>query len=122
MADQTPVVTLTAEASKSVVALSLQLDSCHPYFLSPSDNPRMNLLNVVFDGSCYGNWRRGVPISLSAKNKLGFITGGYRSPDPNSPLLNQWQRCNDMVIAWLLNSLSREISESVIYSQNATEL
>ncbi|XP_070018352.1 uncharacterized protein [Nicotiana sylvestris] len=38
------------------------------------------------------------------------------------PMQDQWRRCNDMVIAWLLNSLSKDIAESVIYSQTAEEL
>lgn len=33
-----------------------------------------------------------------------------------------WQRCNDMVISWILNSLSRDISESVLYTANASAL
>ncbi|KAH0683839.1 hypothetical protein KY289_021591 [Solanum tuberosum] len=61
------------------------------------------------------------PVDV-AKNKLGFINGSCPIPSHDSPLLIQWQRCNDMVIAWLLNSLSRDISESVIYSQTAVEL
>ncbi|KAH0636635.1 hypothetical protein KY289_036550 [Solanum tuberosum] len=33
-----------------------------------------------------------------------------------------WRRCNDMVLSWLLNSLSKEISASVIYSVTAKNL
>lgn len=65
-----PVTPQSAYTSKSALTPSQQIDSCHPYFLSSSDSPGMNLLNVTFDGSCYGNWCRGVHISLSAKNKL----------------------------------------------------
>ncbi|XP_019248654.1 PREDICTED: uncharacterized protein LOC109227920 [Nicotiana attenuata] len=67
----------------------------------------------------------GVLISLSAKNKLGFINGSCQKPVENSPLFAlfaQWRRCNDMVITWLLNSLRKHIAESVIYSQTAEEL
>lgn len=37
-------------------------------------------------------------------------------------LFDQWGRCNDMVIAWLLNSLSKDISESLLYSQTTSDL
>nr|XP_033510403.1 uncharacterized protein LOC117275164 isoform X2 [Nicotiana tomentosiformis] len=43
-------------------------------------------------------------------------------PKKDSSLLVQWTRCNDMVIIWLLNSLSKEIAASVIYSQTAADL
>ncbi|XP_019231650.1 PREDICTED: uncharacterized protein LOC109212458 [Nicotiana attenuata] len=116
---KTPIVVGTSHIFSSP---SQQVDPCHPYFLTSSDNPGVNLININFDGTSYANWRRGVLISLTAKNKLGFINGSFPCPSSDSPLIDQWQRCNDMVISWLLNSLSRDIAESVIYSQTAEEL
>ncbi|XP_019229991.1 PREDICTED: uncharacterized protein LOC109210961 [Nicotiana attenuata] len=97
-----------SSTSQITLTPAQQIDSCHPYFLTSSDNPGINLINISFDGSSYANWRRGVLISLSAKNKLGFI--------------NAMEKSNDMVIVWLLKSLSKDIGESVIYSQTAEEL
>lgn len=54
-------------------SLSEQVDPCHPYFLTSSDNPGVNLININFDGTNYANWRKGVLISLSAKNKWGLL-------------------------------------------------
>ncbi|XP_060210964.1 uncharacterized protein LOC132637980 [Lycium barbarum] len=82
----------------------------------------MNLISASFDGNSYGNWKRGVLISLSAKNKLCFINDKAEIPEETSPLFEQWSRCNDMVIAWLLNSLSKDTAESVLYSQRASDL
>jgi hypothetical protein len=48
-------------------------------------------------------------ISLSAKNKTGFITSKIKEPhkalNPEEHTL--WQRCNDMVLSWILNSVSQ---------------
>ncbi|XP_070019263.1 uncharacterized protein [Nicotiana sylvestris] len=63
-----------------------------------------------------------VLIAISAKNKLGFINGSYVEPaidDKDYPL---WSRCNDMVTSWLLNSLTKEIGDNVIYSRKAKDL
>ncbi|XP_070053443.1 uncharacterized protein [Nicotiana tomentosiformis] len=79
-------------------------------------------LPVVFDGRSYGGWRRAVVIALSAKNKLGFIDGSLAVPAANSGLQQAWARSNDMVFSWLLNSLSKEIADSVLYSQSAKDL
>lgn len=98
------------------------IDSNHPYFLTHSDAPGMNLINNTFDGKGYQAWKRSILIALSAKNKLGFITGAQSTPAAGSPDLQPWSRCNDMVTSWLLNSLSREIADSVIYSRSAREL
>ncbi|XP_070054798.1 uncharacterized protein [Nicotiana tomentosiformis] len=118
----TPGTILDVVVGNTTVVASNLVDGTHPYFLNSSDSPGMNLINVSFDGTSYGNWRRGVLISLSAKNKLEFINGSCQKPVKNSPLFAQWRRCNDMVIAWLLNSLSKNIAKSIIYSQTAGEL
>ena len=36
--------------------------------------------------------------------------------------LQQWRRCNNLVKAWLLNSISEDIKASVIYSESAYEI
>ncbi|XP_070048846.1 uncharacterized protein [Nicotiana tomentosiformis] len=67
-------------------------------------------------------WRRAVIIALFAKNKLGFIDGTLVVPKADSRIQQVWARCNDMVLSWLLNSLSKEIAESVLYSQSTNDL
>ncbi|XP_070036371.1 uncharacterized protein [Nicotiana tomentosiformis] len=98
------------------------IDSSHPYYFHPSDSPDMVLINSLFDGKGYGGWRRAIVIALSAKNKLNFIDGTYSEPDSSSINFKQWNRYNDMVISWLLNSLSKDIAESVLYSKTATNI
>ncbi|XP_070040440.1 uncharacterized protein [Nicotiana tomentosiformis] len=108
MPDNTEVTTTTA-------GIGAQYDSNHAYFLHSSDAPGMNLMNFHFDGKGYQAWRRPVLIALSAKNKLGFINGTCLAPAVTSKDFQQWNRCNDMVTSWLLNSLGKEIAE---YDEN----
>ncbi|XP_060181947.1 uncharacterized protein LOC132611543 [Lycium barbarum] len=103
-------------------ARSANSDMSSPYYLHPSDSPGMTLVNSSFDGKGFGGWRRSILIALSAKNKLGFINGVIKSPSDTSADFNLWNRRNDMVTSWLLNSLSKEIASSVIYSKSAEEL
>jgi len=86
------------------------MDSNHPYYLHSSDAPGMAIVNTPFDGRGYQGWKRSVLIALSAKNKLGFITGLHSAPASDSSDLQPWSRCNDMVTSWLLNSLSKLIT------------
>ncbi|XP_060182912.1 uncharacterized protein LOC132612848 [Lycium barbarum] len=104
------------------VTESKLMDSSHLYYLHSSDFPGMNLVNSTFDGKGYGGWRRSVLIALSAKNKIGFIDGTCKEPAIDSIDHKLWNRCNDMVLSWLLNSLSKEIFDSVIYSKTAKAL
>lgn len=61
-------------------------------------------------------------IALSAKNKVGFIDGTHKEPTSISPDFKLWNRRNDMVLSWMLNSLSKEIADSVIYSKTTKDL
>ena len=97
-------------------------DHTHPFFLHASDSPGMNLVNWPFNGKGYGGWKRSILIALSAKNKIGFIDCTQKELAPTSADFKLWTRCNDMVLSWLLNSLSKEIADSVIYSITAKEL
>jgi len=113
---------VTTPASSSDVVRSKSMDLSNPYYLHPSDSPGMSLVNSIFEGKGYGGWRRTILISLSAKNKLGFIDGGCKAPGSDSPDLKLWDRTNNMVTSWLLNSLSKEIVDNVIYSKTAEAL
>lgn len=103
-------------------ASGVNLVSSIPLFLHASDAPGMNLVNNIFDGRGYQGWRRSILIALSAKTKLGFINGSCSEPAANATGYSLWHRCNDMVTSWLLNSLSKDITPSVIYSRTAKDL
>jgi hypothetical protein len=61
--------------------------------------------------------------ALSAKNKLGFINGTVLQPyDEADPLFSDWQRCNDLVLSWITNCLSRQIYATVLYVYIANEV
>lgn len=53
---------------------------------------------------------------ISGKNKLGFITGKILKPTDEGPLLEAWECNNDIIASWILNSVSKEIAASIIYT------
>ncbi|XP_015170076.1 uncharacterized protein [Solanum tuberosum] len=114
--------TATLTTTQTITSNTSVIDHNHPYHLHASDAPGMTIVNNPFDGKGYQGWKRCVLIALSAKNKLGFITGAQPIPADDSPDLQAWNRCNDMVTSWILNSLSKEIVDNVIYSRTVREL
>ncbi|CAL8999400.1 unnamed protein product [Prunus brigantina] len=84
----------------------------------------MVIVSKLLNGDNYGTWCRSIKISLSAKNKLGFVDGSVKRPsvetDPEG--FSLWRRCNDMVLSWILNSLEQDIADSVIYSDTAHDI
>ena len=62
-------------------------------------------------------------IALFVKNKLGFIDDSLPKPDSSYlPLLNSWIMNNNVVSSWILNSVSKDISASIIFSESASEI
>ncbi|XP_070047491.1 uncharacterized protein [Nicotiana tomentosiformis] len=95
------------------------LDPCHPFYVHPSDSPCSQLVTIPFNGAGFIIWRSSMLTSLSAKNKLGLVTGRIPQPQPDSPF---WDRCNNMVKAWITNSLTREIVVSVMCFNTASKV
>ncbi|XP_075084716.1 uncharacterized protein LOC142167971 [Nicotiana tabacum] len=94
----------------------------HPFYIHPSDSPGAHLVAPPFDGNGFVIWRKNMLTVLSAKNKLGLITGKITKPQLDSPYYSFWERCNDMVIAWITNSLSKDITNSVMGFDTAKDI
>ncbi|KAM3263280.1 hypothetical protein P3L10_000274 [Capsicum annuum] len=92
------------------------------YYMHPTEIAETSIILVIFDSTGYRSWRRGVLRALSVKNKTGFINGKISKRDSNSPNYAQWERCDDMVTSWILNSLSKDLRDSLQYVNNAKEL
>lgn len=82
--------------------------------IQPSDNPSFQLVALPFNGTGLVILRNMMITYLSTKNKLGLVDGSIPQPGFNSPCYSFWERCNHMDKAWITNSLSREISMSVM--------
>ncbi|XP_062077526.1 uncharacterized protein LOC133782292 [Humulus lupulus] len=58
-------------------------------------------------------------ISIGAKNKQAFINGSLPQSARNDPLLSSWLRCNQMVMLWILHSVSPDIETSIMFFDTA---
>jgi len=81
----------------------------HVLFLHPSNNPNNLLVSELMNGENYAHWRKAVEVALIAKNKLGFVLRDCTKPSTTSPLAAQWDRCDKMIISWLLNAAVKDI-------------
>ena len=87
-----------------------------PFFLSSGDNPGVSLVVQHLAEENYYTWSRAVLISLDAKTKLGSIDGSIPKPQSiDHPLYIAWCKCNSIVLAWLFNSVSKHLQQSIVY-------
>ncbi|KAA8517802.1 hypothetical protein F0562_015276 [Nyssa sinensis] len=85
------------------------------FFLHSGDHPGLVLVSHSLIGSNFNTWSRVMLIALNAKNKLGFVDGSISQPSPNDLATRLWSRCNSMAASWLLNVVSKEIADSLLY-------
>ncbi|XP_074352828.1 uncharacterized protein LOC141691979 [Apium graveolens] len=90
-------------------------DPSSALYIHPSDANTTQLVSVKFNGIGYYNWKHSIMLSLSAKNKLGFIDGTIIKPKVGTTEFKVWERYNDFVCSWLLNNLDESISRSVLF-------
>ncbi|GJX86068.1 ribonuclease H-like domain-containing protein [Tanacetum coccineum] len=71
----------------------------------------------------YRFWVAAMKLAINTRNKTGFIDGTcVKSANANNaPLSNQWERCNSIVLSWLLNSVSEDLFLGQIFFDNAAE-
>ena len=94
-----------------------------PYFLPSVDNAGIILVSQPLLGpENYSTWARAIFLSLSGRNKFGFVNGSFPMPDFSSPLLDAWNRANTSILSWLTNSLSKDIAASVMYINTTRDL
>ncbi|KAM2897971.1 hypothetical protein COP2_007554 [Malus domestica] len=95
----------------------------HPFFLHHSDQPGAILVPHPLVEDNYNTWVQSMSMALTVKNKLGFVDGTITKPsEGNLEELQQWNRCNNLVKTWLLGSMSREISGSIINCKDARQM
>ena len=97
-------------------------DFTSPYYLHPTDSTVCQLVSIKFNGECFGDWKRCMLISISSKNKLGFIDGSISEPTADDKFYSSWKRCNDLMISWILFNLDPTIAKSMLYLQTAKDI
>ena len=61
-------------------------------------------------------------IGHIVKNKMSFVDGSTPKPAIESTDFKCWERCNNMVIGWIIASLDRMVAKNIMYYNNAQEV
>ncbi|KAM2583718.1 hypothetical protein TB2_044793 [Malus domestica] len=110
------------ETPKHKPQLTTTMDITDPFYIHHSDHPSLHLVSKPLDGDNYSTWSRAMTISLSAKNKLGFVDGSIEAPPKTDAKYFLWKRCNDMVLSWVVSSVGNDLMSSVLYTDSPSEI
>ncbi|RDX63718.1 hypothetical protein CR513_57818, partial [Mucuna pruriens] len=97
-------------------------DFTNPFFIHPNENPGSILVPSLLNGENYHQWLRAMKMSLKLKNKLQFVDGTLSKPTSDDPNYMAWNRCNTLVLSWIINSLDPTIAQSVLWTESALEV
>jgi len=61
-------------------------------------------------------------MALIGRKKICFVDGTIVQPPENNAQFRLWLQTNNIEVSWLLNSISKEITSSVIYASNTREI
>ncbi|XP_016461088.1 uncharacterized protein LOC107784468 [Nicotiana tabacum] len=70
------------------------IDSSSPMFLHPSNIPGISLVHTLFSSTGFGGWKRNIILSLSAKNKIGFVDEIAESVQYSETTESIWEQLN----------------------------
>jgi hypothetical protein len=91
------------------------MDCSNPLYLYHGDSSGSILASQLLNGDNYNTWSKSMIMVLIVKNKVHFIDGSMPKPDPSSIEFLAWTCCNNMVLSWIINSVSKDIVASIIY-------
>ncbi|XP_071740338.1 uncharacterized protein [Rutidosis leptorrhynchoides] len=107
--------------SGDFVTMISKLDFGDPLYLHASDISSTPLINFKLKGTeNYKSWACAMELALQTKNKIGFIKGIIEKDDQDEVLAGQWERCNAVVLSWILGCVSDELYYGQIYSKFAS--
>ncbi|KAJ0771859.1 putative retrotransposon gag domain, retrotransposon Copia-like protein [Helianthus annuus] len=110
----------SASTSQTLIG---KLDIGDPLYLHPSDSSALTIVSVKLKGTeNYAVWSASMKLALEAKNKFGFINGKCEKSTEDAVLASQWDRCNSVVLTWLLNYVSEELFLGQVFSSLASEV
>ncbi|KAI3714737.1 hypothetical protein L6452_21696 [Arctium lappa] len=98
------------------------ISSDSPYYIHASDYPRQMQVNEALSDGNYIDWSQEMLNFLFAKNKVGFIDGSIKKPEPNTTNYMAWMRCDAMIKGWLNTAMEKDIRTSVKYANTAQEI
>nr|GLL30618.1 uncharacterized protein LOC109157049 [Ipomoea trifida] len=95
-------------------------DLRNPLHIHPSESPTLQLVTMQLEGrSNYHSWARAMEMALRSKNKMTFVNGLVPVPNELDPRYYDWDRCNTMVLSWILRAVSPTIGRGVLWINTA---
>nr|GEX39683.1 putative Gag-polypeptide of LTR copia-type [Tanacetum cinerariifolium] len=111
------------DPSGSTVLIN-NLNVGNPLHIQTNDNSSTALNPFkLLDTENYRIWASAMKLTLKARNKFSFVDGTCLKSSYNTSdvLSTQWDRCNAIVLTWIMTSVSQDAYMGLVYSNNANK-
>ncbi|XP_016445041.1 uncharacterized protein LOC107770264 [Nicotiana tabacum] len=82
----------------------------------PSNTPGSLSVGIELVGmENYMIWSRAMKVALLGRNKLCFIDGSIVRADYSGDLAKDWDRCNAIVLSWLMGNVHRNLLSGILF-------
>ena len=93
-----------------------------PFYIHPSKSLTFVIVTPPLTANNFQSWSCSFRMALISKHKMDFLNGSIPIPQLTDPIYSSWERCNVLLMSWLLNSLSPSIAQSVIFFEHAIDI
>lgn len=97
----------------------LQAGACHPWagqhLFSADHIPQIN-------GKNYLQWSQSVMMFICGRGKDELLLEASTIPKPDDPKFKTWKSENNLVMSWLINSMTLEIGENFLLYHSVKEI
>ena len=78
--------------------------------------------SIILDETNYPLWSQLMEMRISARNKIGYLTGEAKKPAPEDPMFSTWITESQKVKSWLIDSMSPLLMQRFIRLPTAKEI
>lgn len=87
-----------------------------------SDGLIQSITGQKLNGQNYLHWSQSVMMFVSGKGKEDYLFGAATPPEEKDPKYKLWKAESNMVMSWLINSMTNEIGENFLLYGTAKEI
>ncbi|XP_073284992.1 uncharacterized protein [Primulina huaijiensis] len=90
--------------------------------ISSSEGTSLVVTGHKLNGHNFLQWSQSVMMFICGKGKDEYLTGSITQPKSDDPKFKAWKTENNMVMSWLINSMTNEIGENFLLYGTTQEI
>ena len=87
-----------------------------------AESPILYITTHLLNGQNFLRWSQSMKLFIRGRGKISYLNGTKQAPNYDDPTYHVWDAYNSMILAWLVNSMEPEISQTYMHLSTAKQL